>query len=450
MSKKDSQFEKMTTEKIEKLLLALSVPAIMTMLVTTIYNIVDAAFVGLLGTSQSGATGIVNGFMSILQSVAFMCGQGAGSIASRKLGEKKNDEADKFASTAICSSFSLGLLISILSFIFMHQLLGLLGSTPTIYPYAKSYITYILIAAPFFTSSLTMNNLLRYEGKAKFGTAALMTGAILNIIGDAVFICGFHMGIAGAGLSTAISQSIGFCIAISMYLRHKTTIRVSVRFISKKLHDYFEIATTGCPSLMRQGLHATASMVLNANAAVYGDGAVAAMSIVSRLSFLPMAMAIGMGQGFQPISGFNYGAKRVDRVKEAFLKALTAAEIVLIAASVPMYIFAPKLVAILRNDPEVIEIGTRALRLMCIAQAVIPFSMMTEMGFQSTGQKAYALVSSSLRSGILFIPAIVIFSKLRGLAGIQEAQPVSIILAFFISVYLTKVYFDILKKHGEN
>ena len=444
MNKENSQLTKMTTVPVEKLLLSLSIPTILSMLVTTIYNIVDAAFVGLLGTSQSGATGVVNGYMAILQALAFLCGQGAGSIMSRKLGSGEKDTADKYATTGFFMSFSLGLTVSLISLIFLKPLLYSLGSTETIFPYARTYLLFILLSAPFFTSSLTLNNLLRYEGKAKLGTVALMTGAILNIGGDAFFICVLKMGIAGAGLSTAISQTISFSILFSMYIRKKTDIAMSIKKISKSFKAYYEIATTGAPSLLRQGLNAVAAMILNRCASVYGDAAVSAMSIVSRLSFFPMAVAVGVGQGFQPISAFNYGAGKLERVKEAFKKALMGSEIALIIASIPMIVLAPSLVKILRDDPEVIVIGTRALRLMGVAQAAVPLTMMVEMGFQSTGQKKLAIISSSLRSGLLFIPTILIFANLRGISGIEEAQPVSFILTFIVSIYLTKIYYRII------
>lgn len=447
MKKDEQQFMKMTTEPVGGLLVSLAVPAIISMLVTTIYNIVDAAFVGTLGTSQSGATGIVNGFMAILQAIAFMCGQGAGSIMSRKLGQQNVKDASKYATTGIVMSFGIGFLFALVSFLFLNPLLNLLGSTPTIASYAGIYMRYILLSAPFFTSSFTMNNLLRYEGKAKFGTIGLMTGAVLNIGGDALFISGFKMGIAGAGLSTALAQIISFSILISMYLRKKTVVSLSLQNLSGKVRDYLDIATTGLPSLIRQGLNAAASMVLNNCASIYGDGAVAAMSIVSRISFFPMAIAIGMGQGFQPISGFNFGAGKIKRVKEAFLRALAGGELALILFAFPMCIFAPNLVKLLRDDAEVIEIGARALRLLCVTQIAVPLTMMVEMGFQSTGQKVAALISSSLRSGLFFIPTLLVLSKLRGLAGIQEAQPLSFLLTFTVSLVFMKYYFGMLDRN---
>lgn len=435
-----AQFERMTTEPVGKLLFMLSVPTIISMMVTNIYNLVDTAFVGTLGTSESGATGIVFGYMAILQAVAFMCGQGAGSIMSRKLGAKELEQATKYSSTGFFLSFALGLIMAVLSFVFMKPLLYLLGSTQTIAPYAGTYIFYILLSAPFFTSSLTMNNLLRYEGKAKFGTIGLMIGAVINIFGDMVLMFGLHLGIAGAGISTAVSQVISFSILLSMFLRRKTQTKISVKYVARDFKTVWNIIGTGFPSLLRQTLNSVATMLLNRTAGVYGDEAVAAMSIVSRISFFPMAVAIGIGQGFQPISSFNYGANRKKRVRKAFWTAFAGEECVLIFISVPIYIFAGTLVQQLRDDPLVIKLGIRALRLMCVGQLFVPLTMMVEMGFQSIGEKLLASFGSCLRSGLLFIPTLLILTNIRGITGVQEAQPLSFVFAFIVCLFLCRIY----------
>lgn len=434
------QFERMTTEPVGKLLFMLSVPTIISMMVTNIYNLVDTAFVGALGTSESGATGVVFGYMAILQAVAFMCGQGAGSIMSRKLGAKELEEATKYSSTGFFLSLSLGLIIAVLSFVFMKPLLYLLGSTETIAPYAGTYIFYILLSAPFFTSSLTMNNLFRYEGKAKLGTIGLMIGAVINIFGDMFLMFGFKLGIAGAGISTAVSQVISFSILLSMFLRRKTQTRISVKYVARDFKTVWNVMATGFPSLLRQALNSVATMLLNRAAGVYGDEAVAAMSIVSRISFFPMAVAIGIGQGFQPISSFNFGAKKKKRVRKAFWSALAGEECVLTLISVPIYIFAGALVQQLRDDPQVIELGSRALRLMCVGQLFVPLTMMVEMGFQSIGESLLASFGSCLRSGLLFIPTLVVLKNIRGISGVQEAQPLSFVFTFIVCLFLCRIY----------
>lgn len=445
-----TQYEKMTLTPVGSLLIELSIPTICSMLVTNIYNLVDTGFVGTLGTSESAATGIVFGFMAILQAIAFMCGQGAGSIMSRKLGAKDIDEATKYASTGFFLSFFIGVIISVFSFIFLGPLVNLLGSTPTIAPYAKQYIFYLLISAPFFTSSLTMNNLLRYEGKASLGTIGMITGSILNIGGDALFIIVFKMGISGAGLSTAISQFISFCILFSMFLFKKTQTSIKLAFITKNIKDIFNIISTGFPSLLRQGLQVVSTTLLNQSAGVYGDEAVAAMSIVSRISFFLTSFAIGIGQGFQPISSYNYGAKKYSRIKKAFWTAIIAEEVLLVIMSIPIIGFPSSIIRLLRDDNAVIAIATRALRLMCVSQIFVPLSMMVEMGFQSTGQKLLASFSSSLRSGLLLIPSLLLLSKYRGLYGIQEAQPLAISVTFLISAVLCHTYLNMLNKNEEH
>lgn len=440
------QFGRMTTEPVGKLLFTLSVPTIISMMVTNIYNLVDTAFVGTLGTSESGATGIVFGYMAILQAVAFMCGQGSGSIMSRKLGARELEEATNYSSTGFFLSFTLGLIMAVFSFAFMKPLLYLLGSTETIAPYAGTYIFYILLSAPFFTSSLTMNNLLRYEGKAKLGTIGLMIGAVINIFGDMILLFGLKLGIAGAGISTAVSQVISFSILLSMFLRGKTQTRISIKYVARDFKTVWNIVATGFPSLLRQSLNSVATMLLNKTSGVYGDEAVAAMSIVSRISFFPMAVAIGIGQGFQPISSFNFGANKKERVRKAFWSAFAGAECVLTLISVPIYIFAGILVQQLRDDPKVIELGIRALRLMCIGQLFVPLTMMVEMGFQSIGEKLLASFASCLRSGLLFIPTLLILKNIRGISGVQEAQPLSFVFSFIVCLFLCRIYLKHLRE----
>ncbi len=434
MDRQAAQYKKMTETPIPKLIISLSIPTIINMLVTNIYNLVDTAFVGRLGNSASGAIGIVFGYMAIIQAFGFMFGQGGGSIASRLLGAKDTENASKNASTAFFFAFFFGLILAVLSFVFLDPLVILLGSTETIAPFAKQYITYILIAAPFMAASFTMNNVLRYEGKAALGMVGLLTGSLLNIIGDPIFMFGFKMGVSGAGLSTCISQITSFCILLSAFLRGQTTSKISIHLVSPAHGVLLKICAAGLPSLLRQGLGSIATIILNSRAGLYGDEAVAAMSIVSRISFFIFSVALGVGQGFQPVSAFNYGAGRYSRVRKGFKFTLLAGECLMTIAIIVVFINSGSLIGVFRDDPRVIEIGTRALRLHIVSLLFLPLSMVTEMLFQSTGHSAGASILSSMRSGIFFIPATIILSNLRGLAGIQEAQPLAYILTFFPSL----------------
>ena len=411
-TKSMSQFDKMTKTPVSRLIIKLSIPAIISMMVTNVYNLVDTAFVGQLGNSASGAVGIVFGFMAVLQAIGFMFGNGSGSIISRLLGAKNTEQASKIASTGFFFTLLFGAVVAIISAFVLKPLVMLLGSTETISPYAQTYISYILVAAPFITASFTMNNLLRYEGKATLGMIGLIVGAVLNIAGDPILMFGLNMGIAGAGLSTCISQIVGFF-------------------------------------LLRQGLNSLSTVVLNNCAAVYGDAAVAAMSIVSRVIFFTFSFALGVGQGFQPVCGFNYGAKKYDRLKTAFYFSVMLAEIIVVVISVGLILFPGEIVRIFRDDNTVMEIGSRALVLQGIAQLFLPFCMITEMALQSVGKKLGASVLSTLRNGLFFIPLLLILSNVRGLSGIQEAQPLTVTLAVIPSAILAVRFFRKLPKNTE-
>lgn len=437
----------MTKTPVSRLIIKLSIPAIISMMVTNVYNLVDTAFVGQLGNSASGAVGIVFGFMAVLQAIGFMFGNGSGSIISRLLGAKNTEQASKIASTGFFFTLLFGAVVAIISAFVLKPLVMLLGSTETISPYAQTYISYILAAAPFITASFTMNNLLRYEGKATLGMIGLIVGAVLNIAGDPILMFGLNMGIAGAGLSTCISQIIGFFVLLSMFLLHKTQCRLSVKLIVPKFLP--EIIGTGLPSLLRQGLNSLSTVVLNNCAAVYGDAAVAAMSIVSRVIFFTFSFALGVGQGFQPVCGFNYGAKKYDRLKTAFYFSVMLAEIIVVVMSVGLILFPGEIVRIFRDDNTVMEIGSRALVLQGIAQLFLPFCMITEMALQSVGKKLGASVLSTLRNGLFFIPLLLILSNVRGLSGIQEAQPLAVTLAVIPSAILAVRFFRELPKNTE-
>ena len=443
------QYIKMTETPVEKLVATLAVPTVLSMLITNIYNLVDTAFVGTLGNSASGAVGVVFGFMSILQAVAFMCGQGAGSVMSRSLGHKDEKRATRYTSTGFFMSLILGALIGVFSLIFLNPLVYALGSTETIAPYAKTYIFWIILAAPFMSASLTMNNLLRYEGRAKLGMLGLMTGGVLNIAGDALLIFGLHLGVEGAGISTAVSQLISFLILLYMFLSGRTQTKIRISCVDWQLRTLGNVTATGFPSLLRQALNSVATIMLNSHAAVYGDAAVAAMSIVSRISFFMMALAIGIGQGFQPVSSFNYGAGKYERVKKAFWFTFALSEVLLIVTVIPVYIYAEPVVRLFRDDGEVVGLALRALRLQLITLTAVPLTMVTEMGFQSTGQRVMAIVASSMRSGVVFIPVLLLLANLRGMAGIQEAQPLAFVITFFLSLFLSRSFLKRVSRRDE-
>lgn len=441
MSVLDRQYKEMTETSVEKLILRLSVPTIISMLVTNIYNMADTFFVGKLGTSASAAIGIVFSLMTINQALGFMCGHGCGSNIARKLGNKQGDAAIKFASTGFFMSLFLGVLIMIIGIIFMEPLLKIMGSTDTIMPYAKSYGICILLSAPFMTGSCVLNNVLRYEGKAALAMVGLTLGGVLNIIGDPIFIFVFNMGTLGAGISTAVSQVISFFVLFAMFGGDRTVSRLRFSAISWDIKDILNILYTGLPSLIRQGMMSVSTMVLNYMSMPYGDAAIAAMSIVSRVCNFIFAIALGISQGFQPVSAFNFGAKKFKRVKRAFIFCCGLSMIILGILSVLSLIFSGHIIGLFRDDADVIGVGTFALRAQCIVLFVSPITLAASMMFQGAGENLASSIASFLRSGITFIPMVAILPRFFGIYGIQLAQPVADVISFVVVMPLIVRFF---------
>lgn len=440
------QFEMMTKMPIPKLVIKLGIPTTISMLVTSIYNIADTFFVSQLGTSASGAIGIVFGLMAIIQAFGFMFGQGAGSIVSRMLGAEEVEEASRFATVSFVISLITGLCITILGLLFIHPLMYLLGSTDTIYPFARGYGIFILLSSPLMMGSFVLNNLLRFEGKASFAMIGLTIGAVLNIFGDYFLIVHAGMGMSGAGLSTAVSQTISFFILWYMFLSKRTQSILSWKHFRAPFHAAKEICITGLPSLLRQSLGSISTMLLNGQAAVYGDAAVAAMAIVNRISFFVFAVGLGIAQGFQPVSGYNYGARKYGRVRQAFYFTVGIGEVLLGATAVAGLLFAPQWISFFRDDPKVLEIGTLALRLQLIMLFLYPTLLCTNMMLQSVGWNKQASMLSTLRSGLFFVPMIMIFPALFGIRGIQIAQPLADLLSFLCSLPILIWFLKDLKK----
>ncbi len=458
----ESQYEKMTCQPIPSLILELGIPTTVSMLITNLYNVVDTWFVGQIGTSASGATGVVFGMMAILQAVGFMFGHGSGSNISRLLGARHIQRARQFSSTAFFISLLCGVFMLGAGLCFLTPLCRLLGSTDTILPYARIYAAYILLAAPAMVTSCVMNNILRYEGHAAFAMVGLVSGGLLNIAGDALLMKVCHMGIAGAGLSTMISQYVGACILLSMFLRGKTQTVFSLAYLPFRRPPedrtdgeslpkpgaklFFQtvgsILLTGLPSLVRQGLSSVSTMVLNQTAKVFGDAAISAMSIVSRVCNLLFCVGLGIGQGFQPVSGYNYGAKLYSRVRGGFFFTLGFGTALISLFSLAGWLFAPDISAFMRDDPAVIAIAVPAMRAQCIALLFMPLSVCANMLFQSIGFSWRATFLSSLRSGACFIPLVLILSRTWGLAGIQFSQPLADVLSGLLSLPLLIHFFQ--------
>ena len=433
LSRENKQYIKMTETPVTRLVISLGIPTTISMLITNIYNMADSYFVSKISLSAGGATSIVFGIMSILQAFGFMFGHGAGSNISRMLGSRHIEKANRYASTGFFCALLCGLFIMTFGLIFLTPLMRLLGSTDTILPYSKAYGFWILIAAPVMTSSCVLNNILRYEGKATLAMIGLTTGGILNIILDPIFIFKLNLGISGAGLATAVSQYISFCILFSMFFFKKTQVTISLKTVSGNFSELKDIVLTGLPSLARQGLNSVSTIVLNAQAKAFGDAAIAAMGYVGRTSSLIFSVGLGIGQGFQPVTAFNYGAGKYSRVKKATWVTLAIGATFMGVISACCFVFAPQIIGLFRKEELVMAIGGEALRIMCVFLMFLPVSVVATMLFQSIGKSIPALILSCLQSGLFFIPLCTILPLIFGVRGIEVSQP----LAYFFSAMVS-------------
>ena len=434
MDKQEQKFIQMTQEPVEPLICRLAVPCIISMLVTAFYNMADTFFVGMLkSNAATGAVGVVFSMMAIIQAVGFFFGQGSGNYISRCLGEKRYMEASRMAATGFFSALGSGALICLVGLIFLDDLAYLLGSTETILPYTRDYLSVILLGAPWMTASLVLNNQLRFQGGATYAMVGITTGAVLNIILDPIMIFWLDLGVAGAGWATIISQFVSFCLLLAGCSRGSN---IAIRFKDFRL-DWFHfknILRGGLPSLSRQSLASLATICLNHAAGPYGDAAIAAMGVVQRITMFGASTMLGFGQGFQPVCGFNYGARLYSRVRRGFWFCVKISTAVLAVIGAAGWFFAPELVAIFRDDPAVITFGAAALRFQCLTFPVQGWIVMSNMMEQSIGRTAPATFLSVARQGLFFIPAVLLLPLMLEATGLQMAQSVADVLTVLCAI----------------
>lgn len=432
----EEKFAYMTQTPIPKLISSLAAPTIVSMLITSFYNMADTFFVGKINTSATAAVGVVFSLMALIQAVGFFCGHGSGNYISRKLGEKEVEDASKMAATGFFTALFLGCAIMVLGLIFLKPLAYMLGSTDTILPYAMDYLRIILLGAPYMTASLVLNNQMRYQGSAAYAMVGIVSGAVLNIGLDPLFIFVFDMGISGAAAATIISQLAGFLLLLAG-IRKSGNLQIKWSNVTCDRYYMGQIFRGGMPSLCRQGLASVGAIVLNHAAGNFEDAAIAGMSIVSRVSMFANSALIGFGQGFQPVCGFNYGAGLYRRVREGFWFCVKYATIFLIVVSVGGAVFAPQTVALFRkDDAQVIEIGAYAMRMMCFTFPLGAWIILCNMLLQSCGRALPASVLASARQGMFFVPLVLLLSHAFGLRGIQISQPIADVCTFLLAIPL--------------
>lgn len=433
MHSRTDNYTYLTTAPIRKVIPTMAVPTIISMLVTGMYNMADTFFVGQLDTPSTAAVGVVFSLMFLMQAFGFFFGHGSGSYIARELGARRQGNARRMATNGFVLSFLLGVAFTVLGLVFLRPLSLALGSTPTILPLTERYLGISLLGIPFLTSSLTLNNQLRLQGNAAYAMVGIVTGAIINVALDPLLIFTLGMGIQGAALATVIGQVISFCILIRMS-HHNGNIGVHWREFSLSLQDIKEIFYGGSPSLMRQGLLCISTTMLNHGAGVWGDEAIASMTIVGRITMLVMAVVIGLGQGFQPLCGFCYGAGLHNRLKRAWWFTVGTGTVFLLCVSALGCFFSADLIAIFRNDAGVIAIGVVALRWQLSTIPLNATIMASNMITQTCRKPWRANVLAAARNGLFFIPLIVLLPRWFGLKGIEMCQSWSDILAFLITV----------------
>ncbi len=443
----DRKFEQMTAQPVRRLVMRLSIPTVISMLVTALYNIADTYFVGRVGTEATAGVGLVFPIMTIIQAFGFFFGQGSGNFISRKLGSRETDEAEIMAATGSLGALIFGVLFAAAGLVFTGPVLGILSGSntqalnPKTMEYARDYMTVILLGAPFMCASCVLNNQLRFQGNAFFSMIGLVFGAVLNVALDPLLIIVFRMEVRGAAVATAVSQAVGCAILYVGTLR-SDSLKIRLRNFRPNLYYFRNICVGGLPSLFRQGLASVATLCLNAAAAAAAsaepDAAIAAFSVVGKIMMFGFSALLGFGQGFQPVCGFNYGAKKYDRVKEAYLFVLKTGIVFLLAMSALLFAFSGRLVALFRDDPEVIRIGTIAMRCQCVTFPLMALVTMTNMLYQNIGRVTGATLLAVARQGLMFIPVVLILPRLfpDPLRGVYLAQPTADLFAFCLAAVL--------------
>lgn len=443
----EAQHKRMTQAPVMPLLVSMALPTTASQLVSVVYNTADTYFVSQISTSASAAVGVVFSLMSIIQAFGYGVSMGATSLISRRLGAKKNEDASKYASSAVAEALAFGIVLLVLGLTFLEPLMRLLGSTETILPHSMAYARYILLGAPLLGASFVLNSILRAEGEAVLAMWGLCSGGVLNVVLDPLFIFTFDMGIAGAAAATLVSQTVSFLVLAQFFIRKKSIVELHLCNVSRKLRDYLLILRMGLPTICRQGMASIASAALNIQAAVYGDAAVAAITIANKIYLLVRNIIIGIGQGFQPIAGYNYGAGDRKRVRAVFRASVLLGSIVCVVSAAGIALLAEPILFWFRDDPEVVRLGVRALYFGCAVMPLMAYSTYVNQLYQCLGFSTQATLLACCRQGLCFLPLILTLPRVIGFAGVQLSQPGADFLTFAISVpFQIRFYRTVLRE----
>ena len=443
-SRNDQKYIQMTQTPVERLITRLAGPSIVCMLITTIYNMADTFFIGQLSTSAAGAVGVAFPIMAIIQALGFFFGQGSGASLSQALGSRDEARAQELGNVGLFSALICGAVFGIAGELLLDHLVYWLGATDTIYPHCRAYLRLIFVGAPWMTGSFVLNNLLRFQGNSFYGMIGLLVGGLLNIVLDPILIFAFEMGISGAALATIFSQLVGFCTLLYLCDR-RSSIHITLKSFRPSAIHFRAITRSGLPSLLRQGIASVAFICLNVCAKPFGDAAIAAMAIVSKITNFSYSAMLGFGQGFQPVCGYNYGAKLFDRVKRGYRFCVRVSVLVLAGFAITEFFLADEIIAIFRkDDPAVIAIGARLLRYQCMSMVFHSVIISGNMMLQTAGRMGSASLIGIARQGLFLMPLLFLLTHFFGLTGLLIAQPIADVCTFFLALPLVSKFLHTL------
>ena len=437
MNSRNNKMELLGNAPISKALLAMGIPTMLGMMVNAIYNLVDAYFVGGLGTSQMGAISVVYPLGQIVVGLGLLFGNGSASYLSRLLGNRDQEQADRVASTALYSSVAVGAVLIIFSMIFLRPILRLLGATDSIMPYAMTYAAIYVVSCIFNVFNVTMNNIVTSEGAAKTTMFALMAGAVLNIGLDPVFIYTLDMGVAGAAIATAISQIVSTLIYLTFIFRKKSIYSFKIKNCTFTKEIMSEIFKIGIPTLVFQILTSLSISLVNTQAGPYGDSVIAGMGAVTRIVSMGSLIVFGFIKGFQPIAGYSYGAKKFDRLHKAIRTSILWSTVFCVIYGLLLTIFSSRIIAqFTEGDLEMIRVGTQSLRINGLSFLLFGFYTVYSSLFLALGKGLEGFVLGACRQGICFVPVILILPVFWGINGILYVQPIADVLSAIITIFM--------------
>ena len=425
----------MLNEPIHRVIPKMAVPTIVAFLINSIYSLADTYFVSSLGTNATAAVSVNASLDQLIMMCGSMLAMGANSYIARLLGKNDDKKASQVLSTAFFTAFAIGASLLAFGTIFMVPMVRLLGATPTCEQYSVDYATYVLMAAPFMACNFVMNQCLRSEGSATLSMVGMGFGGILNCLLDPIFIFGFDMGVAGASLATAISKVVSFCILIFPYITRRSLLHLSIRNFKPARDIVTEVVTVGSSSMFRSGLAVVAGILLNKLAGDISDSVLAGIGVCTKIMMFPFSIILGFGNGFQPVVGFNWGAKRYDRVKEAYRFSSRVAFWGGLLMAVFCILFADWLIVLFAGtDEEMRRIGSFAIITQAIALPIHAWVAIVNMYCVGLGNARGALVLSTARQGSCFLPILYPLAWIFGAYGVGAVQALADVLTMVLAI----------------